>query len=624
MPQRLITLNSFFYAPALPRCLLLLMLCLPMLTGAQTTTPRDTTKKQPVNVDHADLFQYIQQNKKIIQKLNGNVAMSQDSVYMSCDSATIEDNIRVVAQGEVLIQHGDSVSVFSDSLRYDGSSRIAELFGEVILVNGQQKLFTDHLIYDLNTRTATYNTKAVLTLGETQLTSNRGYYYVNTKEVYFKDSVVVVDPRFSLRSDTLKFNTENKTVYFLGPTLVTSDSSRIYCEGGFYDTENNLALFTDNAQYVKGEQKARADSIRYEGRQSIYTLEGNARFVEAEKRTAQADIIRYDANKDTYLLKGAAFFQDSLRTISAEEINYDVKKKRYATKGRSRVSDPPQLLDADELDYSSDDGLGIAKGNVIWQDTSAQLTVACELAEYNRETGYLKALGGRNNRPLLITLIDGDSLFMTADTLVSSKTDTLASDSTRLIQAYRDVRIFKSNLQALCDSLAYSTVDSIFRLFHNPIVWSDTTQFTADTIHMQLANKQLDAIFLRDNSFIINSPDELFYNQIKGKDITARFDSSELRTMLVVGNAESVYYARDEQGAYIGVNKTACSEMILYFGNNQVNQIKFYTQPQGSFKPMREADHEALKIKGFRWVTAGRPLNLDMLFEPKTPLQGQQ
>ncbi|NUQ24962.1 MAG: hypothetical protein HUU34_13500 [Saprospiraceae bacterium] len=603
---------------------ILLLLCLPLLAGAQTTTPRDTTKKQPVNVDHADLFQYIQQNKKIIQKLNGNVALSQDSVYMSCDSATIEDNIRVVAQGEVLIQHGDSVSVFSDSLRYDGSSRIAELFGEVILVNGRQKLFTDHLIYDLNTRTATYNTKAVLTLGETQLTSNRGYYYVNTKEVYFKDSVVVVDPRFSLRSDTLKFNTENKTVYFLGPTLVTSDSSRIYCEGGFYDTENNLALFTDNAQYVKGEQKARADSIRYEGRQSIYTLEGNARFVEADRRTAQADIIRYDANKDTYLLKGAAFFQDSLRTISAEEINYDVKKKRYATKGRSRVSDPPQLLDADELDYSSDNGLGIAKGNVIWQDTSAQLTVACELAEYNRETGYLKAVGGRNNRPLLITLIDGDSLFMTADTLVSSKTDTLASDSTRLLQAYRDVRIFKSNLQALCDSLAYSTVDSIFRLFHNPIVWSDTTQFTADTIHMQLADKQLDAIYLLNNSFIINSPDELFYNQIKGKDITARFDSSELRTMLVVGNAESVYYARDEQGAYIGVNKTACSEMILYFGNNQVNQIKFYTQPQGSFKPMREADHEALKIKGFRWVTTGRPLNLDMLFEPKTPLQGQQ
>lgn len=619
-----IRMRLWLFRPLLAAALLTV---LPTLLHAQRPAPapaRDTTKKSRVNVDHADLFTYSQYKKKIVQKLIGNVALSQDSAYMDCDSAIIEDNNQVYAQGHVLIQHGDSVSVFSDSLHYDGELRIADLFGEVILVNGDQKLFTDRLTYDLNNRVATYNNKAALVLGETQLTSKKGYYYVNSKQVFFKDSVVVVDPRFSLRSDTLQFDTETKTVHFLGPTLISTDSSRVYCEGGFYDTENGLALFTDNAQYIKGKQKAVADSIRYEGRNKIYSLEGNAHFEEGARRRANADRIRYNEAKDITTLEGNAFFQDSTQTIVANRIEYDARNKRYATRGRARISDPPQILEADSVDYNSADSLGIAAGNVIWQDTSAQLTIACELANYNQETGYLKAMGGRADRPLLISNIDNDSLYVTADTLMSIRPDSVQGDSNRLLLAFNRVRIFKSNLQALCDSLAYSTLDSTFRFFKEPIVWSDTSQFTADTIHMQLANKQLKTIYLINNSFIINSPDERFFNQIKGKNITAHFDSSELRIMQVIGNAEAVYYALDDDDAYIGVNKTACSEMLLYFGDNRVHTIKFFTQPQGTFQPMQKADHEGLKIKGFRWQSAIRPKGIDDLFMPTTPSLPQQ
>lgn len=587
--------------------------------------PRDTVKKSKVNVDHADLFTYTQIKKKIVQKLIGNVALSQDSAYMYCDSAIIEDNVKVVAQSKVLIQHGDSISVFADSLRYNGDLRIAELFGDVILVNGEQKLFTDHLVYDLNEKVATYSNKATMTLGETQLTSRKGYYFVKTKEIYFKDSVVVIDPQFSLRSDTLGFRTDTKVVNFLGPTRINSDSSQIYCEGGFYDTQNNLALFTNNAQYQKGEQKAVADSISYEGRKRVYTLQGKAHFEEGSRRKADANYIRYDELNDVTTLEGNAFFQDSTQTIVGEYIEYDAPKKRYATKGRARISDPPNILEADEMDYSDTEQLGIATGNVIWQDTSARTTIACEKADYDQTSGYFKASGGKRGRPLFITEIEGDSLFMTADTLLSFQPDSVAhSDSSRILLAYHDVRIFKSNLQSLCDSLSYSTIDSTFRFYKDPIVWSDTSQFTADTIHMQLANQQLESIFLHNNAFIINSPDELFFNQIKGKDITARFDSSELRIMEVRGNAESLYYGRDDGGAYIGVNETVCSEMLLYFGNNKVDKIKFYTQPQGNFFPMKQADHEGLKIKGFIWRASIRPQSLDDLFDEAPPVPQQE
>lgn len=578
------------------------------------------TAKTPIDVDHADVLELTQRNKKTFQKLIGNVELHQDSVFMYCDSALIEDDIRVLAEGNVIIQQGDSLSVFSDSLNYDGVERIADLYGDVILVTTEQKLFTNHLTYNLRTKTATYFEGATIVNGATQLTSKRGYYYVDRSEAYFKDSVIVVDSLFGLRSDTLLYNTSTNVVTFLGPTVISTDSSRVYCEAGFYDTENNQAEFTQNAQFEKGEQRATARIIRYDGNQKEYTLDGDARFREGD-RVAVADVIRYNEISDKTFLNGNARFRDETRDIVADEIVYDAKADTYSTRGRSRISDPPQILEADQVDYREELGLGVAIGNVTWRDTSAELTIICAEAEYNRQTGYLKAVGGKMGRPLLISLMDGDSLFMTSDTLYSTRTDSTAGDSSRLLLAYKDVRIFKSDLQVICDSMAYSTEDSLFRFFRAPMIWSDTSQFTADTIYMQMANQTIDKILLKQNSFIINSPDELYFNQIKGKYIAATFREGELRVMDVQGNAESVYYALDDGNAYIGVNKTACSNMVLYFGNNEIDRIKFLVQPQGDTYPMTQIDHEEIKIKGFNWDTTYRPDGKPDLFsaEKKRP-----
>ena len=595
--------------------IILLLTCVVTFAKAQQN-PQDTIGKQKIDVDHADLFEYQQKDTTIIQKLNGNVELRQDSVFMYCDTAIIINSIDLTAQGNVIIQQGDSVNIFSDSLVYNGDTKIADLFGDVILVNGNQRLFTNKLRYDLNTKIATYQEGATLTNDSTQLTSKRGYYYVDQQAAFFKDSVVVVDPQFSLRSDTLEFDVESKTVFFLGPTLISSDSSKIYCEAGFYDTENKLAEFQENAQYVKGEQIAEAEIIRYDGSSNIYTLEGNARFEENDRK-AFADSIEYDEKNDKTTLIGNASYKDEQQNIKADEIVYDAKKEIYSTRGRSVISDPPQILEADQVDYSEEKGLGIAIGNVVWRDTSANLTIRCGTADYNRKTNYLKASGGERGRPLLISEVDEDFLFMAADTLLSIKEDSLAADSVRVLLAYNDVRVFKSNLQAIADSLSYASADSIFRFFYNPIVWSDTSQFYADTIDMEMTQEKLNKINLLNDAFIINSPDEVFFNQVKGKNIYASFQDNELRKMDVQGNAESVYYAIDEKGAYVGVNETICSDMILLFGNNQGEQIKFLAQPQATMHPMKQVDHEVLKIKGFNWEIKLRPMNIDALFEER-------
>ena len=572
----------------------------------------------PVNVDFSDLFEYIQEKGQTVQKLLGSVELHQDSVYMSCDSAFIFNELDVKAMGNVLIQQSDSISIFADSLSYQGAIRVADLFGEVILMNGNQKLFTNRLNYDLNTKVATYDQGALLTNDTTQLISKRGYYYVSTDEIFFKDSVQVIDPNFELRTDTLSYNTDTQVATFLAPTLIVQDSSKIYCEGGYYDVRNQLAQFTGNPQYQKSDDsRATAYIIRYDGQKGEVTLQGNARF-EEPGRKASADILRYLEDTEEIFLIGQARYESEDQVIVADTISYDQRNEVYTTRGRSLISDPPQLIEADQIDYEKEAGLGIALGNVVWQDTSAGLSIFCDTARYREEGSYLQAMGGRNGRPLLISRIETDSMYLTSDTLVAmNQPDTLTQDTVRMLRAFHDVRIYKSNLQALCDSVSYSTRDSLFRLYKDPLIWSDTSQFSADTIHVHLTEDGIDRIDLYNRSFIANSPDLKYFNQIKGKYIKAYLEHDEIRSMSVEGNAETLYYALDEEGAYIGANKTACSEMLFLFAEEKLKEIRFYKEPSGQLHPMNQADHDALRLDGFRWEFERRPQSIVDLFKKK-------
>jgi len=649
---------------------------------AQEEAPADTVKR--IMVDHADLAEYIQEGDGVIQRFlknNRQVELRQGETFMYCDTAIIFDENQLIAYGKVLIQQGDSVNVFSDSLVYQGDVKIADLYGDVALTSGTSQLFTEQLNYDLNTKIAIYESGAILKNDSTTLISKKGRYAVNEKQAFFKDSVYVVSPDFTLRSDTLEYNTEDKTVFFVGPTVIRQDDARIYCESGFYDTQERIAVFEQNAEYIKENQNAVADVIRYDGNSKEIILEGNAQFVDGAQ-FAKADIIRVEEETEITTLIGNAEYRDSSQVVTSDVIRYDAVNEAIMTEGRSEVVDEDQILVADKIDYAKERGVGIATGNVVWTDTSDQITIVCEEAEYKKGSDYLKAYG---NRPMLISVMDGDSLFMTADTLVSfqqmkyadpntisqpdsllqmdslsvltdslSQVDSLYSepeidltlpdsltldslgldsmvvdsidlielgppiDSARVMLAYADVRIFKSDLQAVCDSLVYDTKDSIFYFFQDPVIWSDTTQFFADSIQMTMQNEQIHRIFMRKDALIINSTDEVFFNQIKGKDITAYFAENEVKKMHVEGNAESVYYAQNDSMEYIGVNKTVCSEMWVLFTEGELTDIRFYEQPQATLFPMQQVNHNSLRLENFKWIIERRPNSVEDLLVVKT------
>lgn len=615
--------NSFSIPRQQSRSFLLVIACalLPFVFMAQAPVAniqQDSTQK--LKIETALVVEYFIKGERTVQKLSGNVRMRQENTLVYCDTAILDQD-NATLKGSVVIEQADSVKVFADSALYNTDTKISHLFGNVVLVNGVQELFTNRLRYDLGNKIATYHTGATMTNGQSQLTSTHGYYYVNDKEIFFKGDVLGTDPDFTMRTDTMAFNTETQTVRFLAPTLISQQKSRIYTEGGFYDIENDFAEFDLNPQYEKEGQRGRARKMRYFGVSKEYVLEGDAYIDDPAKgQQTQADVIRYNTDTEKTSLRGNAHFLDSTRDIRGESIYVDSRNKAYQITGRGRVVDPPNIIEADSLDFNDVLGAGLALGSVIWIDTAGDFTILAHRMDYNKKSEFLNAFGGMGaigarGRPLMKSLIERDTLYMSADTLTSYKPDTLSD--TRLLLAHQDVRIFKSDLQAACDSLSFSSADSIFRFYKIrdiPIIWSDTSQFSGDTIRMLLKNKKLDRIWLIQNTLVVNSEDGLLFNQIKGRNTTAFFRDDEVREMLVEGNAQAIYYALDDKRAYIGLNETQCSEMRLYFGNNQVESIKFYTEPTGSFSPMKKTGSNTKKLDGFFWEQLRRPRRVADLF----------
>ena len=577
--------------------LALALLSFPALVSAQQPTtsnqqpinaPQDTSQK--LKIETAFVVEYFLRGERTIQKLSGNVRMRQENTLVYCDTAILDQDDAVL-KGKVVMEQGDTVKVFADSAHYRADTRISDLFGDVVLVNGQQQLFTRRLRYDLGNKIATYHNGATMHNGKSQLVSKHGYYFVNDHEIFFKGDVVVTDPEFTMRTDTMAFNTETQVVRFVAPTLISQPKGKIYTEGGFYDIENNFAEFDVNPQYEREGQRGRARKMRYSGVTKEYVLEGDAYIDDPAKgQQTQADVIRYNTDTEQTMLRGNAHFQDSTRDIQGTEIRYDSRNKNYEIIGRGKVVDGTNVIEADSINFNDDLGSGLALGSVVWVDTASNYTILSHRMDYNKKSDFLNAFGsagalGAAGRPMMKSLIDRDTLYMSADTLTSYKPDT--TSDTRLLLAHRDVRIFKSDLQASADSMTFSSADSIFwfyKIKNLPIMWSDTSQFSGDTIRMLMKNKTLDRIWLRRNALVINSEDGQFFNQIAGRNTTAFFRDDQVREMLVEGNAQAVYYALDDQRAYVGLNETQCSLMRLFFGDNKVESIKFYQEPTGKLR----------------------------------------
>ncbi len=381
----------------------------------------------------------------------------------------------------------------------------------------------------------------------------------------------------------------------------------VYCEDGYYDSKRNYAELYKNARFENyendKEEVATGDTIIYDGRFDRYYLIGNAHF-ENKEQVVDADTIIMEGETEQYFFLGDPKFRSkdttSNQSIRALQSDYDAINNTMLFRGDVVVYEGSQIIFADSLDYNTEEKNGLARGNVVWIDTAANVRINCGQAFYEDSTGFLLA----QDEPMLTTLIDNDSLWLRADTLISLP-DT-AFPEQRHLYAFHHVRVYKSDMQALCDSLFYDGVDSMFTFYEDPKLWVNENQFTADTVKMRLKASKLHQVLLYEKSLVISTKEDTFFNQIKGRNAVALFKAGKLSTMDVREKGETVYYATDDKGGYMFVNDIDCADMTLYFAESQLKRIKYLGKPKAVVYPMHQVNHTSLLLEGFRWVDSLR------------------
>jgi len=466
-----------------------------------------------VQLIHADETRGERRQGKEIRRLLGNVNLEHDEVLIFCDSAhMIVASNSFEAFSNVKINSGDTLFLYGDYLRYNGNTRLAEVFFNVTLIDDSTVLTTQQLNYDRNSGIAYYPKDGRIVDQNNELTSKSGYYMTEEKKAHFRKDVVLVNPDYIMRSDTLVYHTETQVSSFFGPTTIVSDDTFIYCENGWYDTKNDIAQFNMNAYIISGEHNIRGDSLYYD-----------------------------------------------------------------------RNNESAKAFD-----------------NVVIVDTVQNVVLKGNYSEYYKHLGYTFI----TDIPVAIFIEKGDSLYMHADTI---RTLFNQDQEIEKVKAYYKVKFFRGDLQGSCDSLVYKMSDSLIVMYRDPVIWTGESQLTSDSIHIKTDGEAVETLTLFNAAFMINREDSLQFNQVKGRRMTGYFNDGSLDYIVVVGNSETLYYVKEEDGNLIGINKAVASRMRIEMEESKIRKIFYFEKPEGTMFTEKELPAPQRVLPGFDWMDAERP-----------------
>jgi len=258
------------------------------------------------------------------------------------------------------------------------------------------------------------------------------------------------------------------------------------------------------------------------------------------------------------------------------------------------------------------------KGKVIPVDSAAL-----------RELDSLIEMNMAEQDSLLNLLADSLLSDTTAMALPADSVDSLAlpRDSIyRLMKGYRDVRIFRSDFQTVCDSIVAISTDSTIHLYIDPVLWNQSNQITSDVMDIFTERQQIKRAEFIGSPMMASQLDTTHYNQVAGKTMTAYFYNNQIYRNDVNGNAQTIYYMQDGEPPEItmmGVIESGdCS---FYIEDKQVVQITYRTEPVYNFYPMDDIPPtQDLYLKGFKWEGARRPVQADVFDRRIRPSQRKE
>ncbi|KWW24612.1 MAG: hypothetical protein F082_1613 [bacterium F082] len=427
--------------------------------------------------------------------------------------------------------------------------------------------------------------------------------------------------------------TGNNFTAYQNVKIQLSDTSFIYGDHLFYDAETRIVdIYGDTVTFIDGGTEMKTAHLSFDRIGNIASYSTWGRTTNADQllksregyynaTTKMMEIFRKVELSDSSMVlytdtlyystdnKTATFVSPTdIRTdstfIYSERGTYNTETRYAVSTEASRIQSGARVLTCDSLRY---DGLlrhGVAHGQVVIVDTVNQITCTGLFGVTDRQSNYSYITDSA-----LVYLVDhGDTLFMHADTIFAYNDDNSQFTS---IRANYHTKVFRFDMQGMCDSAYYSVTDSLLTLYGNPVLWYGNYQCLSDTISMQHDTSGVSLVLMRRNLFIAEWVDSLKFNQLKGRNGVMHFSGGEPSYADVLGNAQMVCYITEEDslGRYslIGVNVGVSSDMRIYFRDRRLHRLLSYVNPDMHTYPVDRLPDEYFRLHGFRWLDSRRP-----------------
>jgi len=404
------------------------------------------------------------------------------------------------------------------------------------------------------------------------------YYDGNTKLARLRGRVWMINRNTTLTTDSLNYDRNTQLAYYFTGGKIVDPENTLTSVWGQYSTRTEDALFSDSVKLVNENFVMDADTLTYNTKSHIANLVGETHIV-------------YQDETDIFTNKGW----------------YNTQSERSMLLNRSFLFNKEgKSLTGDTIFYDKDVKYGEVFGNAILKDTIQKSTLFGNYVYYNEE----KELGIATDSALLVDWSNEDYMYIHADTLKTFK-DSIYNEAL----AWRNVRFFREDIQGLADSLIYSSRDSIMHLINEPIVWQEKQQYSSEKISILTKNKKVYQVQLEQAAMVTEKVDSSYFNQISGKDIIAHIDSNQIRRVDVNGNAETIYFIREEADSIlIGANRTESSFVVIHFKDKKIDRIVLTPSSSGEFHPMIKLTDEFIYLTNFFWLEEHRPLTKDDVF----------
>ena len=491
--------------------------------------------------------------------------------------------LNAIAQKTVVVKKAESLA-----LKVIEGKKAQKLRGDVWMIHENTNIRCDSAYFFKETNSARAFGHVTVIDEEDGLNLKGDYleYDGNTRIAKVRDNVILKDDSVDLYTDYLDFNRNEQVGYYLNGGKLVDSTNVLTSIRGYYNTETKDAQFVDSVYLDSPDYKLSTDTLDYSTLTKIGIARGKT--------------------------QGNSIEGDTVRTNAGMKYN---SQEKWSEVYFGKINTEEYVIEGDSLYANDKDQYYTGDLNVKMTSKPDSLTLFGQRLRYYRNEGRAVVY----DDSYLRKLIQGDSLFIKGDTLVSVQ-DSVKDQ--KYLTAYKAVEMFKSDLQARADSVSYNLKDSTIYMYQNPVIWNIDSQIEADSINIEIANNKIHKMNLSLRSFVITQDSLLNFNQVKGRDMEVYFRDGFIQKADVNGNGESIYFAIDKKDGSSSMNKLECSNMTIYFENSLVTELRTYKDVDGNFVPPVEIREPEKRLRGFNWKGETKPKLLDIaLHLRKEPLK---